>query len=80
MQPTLPKNKNHHTEDSKYIQPKQPKPKLFNLSNTTLSKCKTRIFLGGLKFKSKTKNKSTQLKYDLRHLHELRPSESHYVS
>ena len=72
MQPTPTKNKNHHTEESKYIQPKQTKLKLFNLSNTTLSKCQTRIFLRGLKFNSTTKSKSTQLTYDLRHLHKLK--------
>ena len=44
-QPTPTNNKNNHTEENKYIQ-----PKLFNLSNTMLSKCQTNILLTGLKF------------------------------
>ena len=45
MQPTQSNDKNHLSEENKYIQ-----PKLLNLSNTTLSKCHTSIPVRGLKF------------------------------
>ena len=38
-QPTPINNKNHHTDENKYSQ-----PKLFNLSNRNLSKCQISIY------------------------------------
>ena len=55
-QPTTTNNKNHGTEENKYIQ-----PKFFNFSETTLSKCQTNIVLIGLKFIPTPKSKSIQL-------------------
>ena len=60
-QPTPTNNKNHHTEENKYIQ-----PKLFNLSNTALSKCQTSILLIGLKCTPKLKCNNIQLTCDLK--------------
>ena len=59
-QPTPTNNKNNHTEENKCSQ-----PKLFNLSNTTLSKCQTSIPLRGLKF-TPTPQSSIQLTCDLK--------------
>ena len=71
MQPTQTNNKNHHSEENKYIQ-----PKLFNLSNTTLSKCQTSILLRGLKFTPLPKNDNVQLICDLKTFtHKLRLAE-----
>ena len=70
-QPTPTNNKNHHTEENKYSQ-----PKLFNLSNTTLSKCQTSIFLRGLKFTPAPQSNSIQLACDLKTFaHKLRLTE-----
>ena len=56
---------------SQYIQ-----PKLFNLSNTTLSKCQTSILLRGLKFTPTPKTKSIQLTFHLKTFtHKLRITE-----
>ena len=55
-QPTPTNNKNHHTEENIYSQ-----PKLFNLSNTTLSKCQASILLRGLKFTPTPQSDSIQL-------------------
>ena len=54
-QPTPANNKNHHIEENKCSQ-----PKLFNLSNTTLSKFQTRILLRGLKFTPTPQSDSIQ--------------------
>ena len=59
--PTPSNNKNHHTEENKYIQ-----PKLFNLPKATLSKCQTCIPLGHLKFTPSTKINSIQLTCDFK--------------
>ena len=70
-QPTPTNNKNHHTEENKYSQ-----PKLFNLSNTTLSKCQTSILLRGLKFTPTPQSNSIQLTCDLKTFaHKLRLTE-----
>ena len=58
-QPTTTNNKNHGTEENKYIQ-----PKFFNFSETTLSKCQTNIVLIGLKLIPTPKSKSIQLTCD----------------
>ena len=55
-QPTPTNNKNNLTEENKCSQ-----PKLFNLSNTTLSKCQTSILLRGLKFTPTPQSNSIQL-------------------
>ena len=60
-QPTPTNNKNNHTEENKCSQ-----PKLFNLSNTTLSKCQTSILLRGLKFTPTPQSNSIQLTCDLK--------------
>ena len=60
-QPTPINNKNNHTEENKSSQ-----PKLFNLSNTTLSKCQTSILLRALKFTPTPQSNSIQLTCDLK--------------
>ena len=70
-QPTPTNNKNHHTEENKYSQ-----PTLFNLSNTTLSKCQTSILLRVLKFTPTPQSNSIQLTCDLKTFaHKLRLTE-----
>ena len=70
-QPTPTNNKNNHTEENKFIQ-----PKLFNLSNTTLSKCQTSILLRDLKFTPTPESNSIQLECDLKTFaHKLRLTE-----
>ena len=59
-QPTPTNNKNNHTEKNKYSQ-----PKLFNLSDTTLSKCQTSILLRGLRFTPTPESDSIQLTCNL---------------
>ena len=59
--PTPSNNKNHHTEENKYIQ-----PKFFNLSEATLSKYQTCIPLGHLKSTPSTKINSIQLTCDFK--------------
>ena len=54
-------NKNNHTEENKCSH-----PKLFNLSNTTLSKCQTSILLRRLKFTPTPQSNSIQLTCDLK--------------
>ena len=60
-QPTPTNNKNNHTEENKCSQ-----PKLFNLSNTTLSKCQTSILLRGLKFTPALQSNCIQLTCDVK--------------
>ena len=70
-QPTPTNNKSNHTEENKYSQ-----PKLFNLPNTTLSKCQTSILLWGLKFTPTSQNNSIPLTCDLKTFaHKLRLTE-----
>ena len=69
--PTPTNSKNTHTEKNKYSQ-----PKLFNLSNTTLSKSQTSILLRGLKFTIAPQSNSIQLTCDLKTFaHKLRLTE-----
>ena len=66
-QQTQTNNKINHTEN-KYVQ-----TKLFNMSNTTLSKCQTSILLRGLEFTSILKINSIKLTCDLKtFVHKLR--------
>ena len=70
-QPTPTNNKNHLTEENKYMP-----AKLFNLSNTALSKCQTSILLRDLKFTSTPKHSSIKLTCDLKTFaHRLRLTE-----
>ena len=70
-QPTPTNNKNNLTEENKCSQ-----PKLFNLSNTTLSKCQRNILLRGLKFTPTPQSNSIQLTCDLKTFaHKLRLTE-----
>ena len=70
-QPTPTNNKNNHTEENKYSQ-----PKIFNLPNRTLPKCQTSILLRGLKFTPTPQSNSIQLTCDLKiFAHKLRLTE-----
>ena len=70
-QPRPTNNKNNHTEENKYSQ-----PKLFNLSKTTLSKCQTSILLKRLKLTPTLQSNSVQLTCDLKTFaHKLRLTE-----
>ena len=70
-QPAPTNNKNHHSEENIYSQ-----PKLFNLSDTTLSKCQTSVLLRGLKFIPTPQSNTIQLTCDLKTFaHKLRLTE-----